>query len=117
MHVARGSIYFMVPHSYPYSVLHYSNIHICYLFYILEDLDIASYADDSAIYTVNGKKESVISTLETSSLLLFGCFNNNFMKVNSDKSHFKMSCTEETTAIIDSLPIDSTKTEVLLGIT
>ena len=107
----------MAPHSYPYSVLHYSNIHICYLFYFLEDLDIASYADDSAIYTVNGKKESVISTLETSSILLFGCFNNNFMKVNSDKSHFKMSCTEETTAIIDSLPIDSTKTEVLLGIT
>ena len=39
------------------------NIHLCDLFYFLEDLDIASYADDTTIYTVNEKKESVISAL------------------------------------------------------
>ena len=39
------------------------------------------------------------------------------MKENSDKSHLIMSCTEATTAMIDGLPIDSSKTEVLLGIT
>ena len=83
----------------------------------MEELDIASCADDTAIYTVNGKKDSVISTLETSSSLLFGWFNNNFMKANSDKSHLIMSCTEATIAMIDGLPIDSSKTEVLLGIT
>ena len=44
------------------------NIHLCDLFYFLEDLDIASYADDTTIYTVN--RESVINTLEASSLLL-----------------------------------------------
>ena len=93
------------------------NIHLCELFYFLEDLDIASYADDTTIYTVNEKKESVISALETSSSLLFGWFNNNFMKTNSDKSHLIMSCIEATTAVIDGLPIDSSKTEVLLGIT
>ena len=32
------------------------NIHLCDLFYFLEDLDIASYADDTTIYTVNEKK-------------------------------------------------------------
>ena len=32
----------------------------------------ASYADDTTTYTVNEKKESVISELETSSSLLFG---------------------------------------------
>ena len=31
-------------------------IHLCDLFYFLEDLDIASYADDTTIYTVNEKK-------------------------------------------------------------
>ena len=61
------------------------NIHLCDLFYFLEDLDIASYADDTTIYTVSEKKESVIRALETSSSLLFGWFNNNFMKANSDK--------------------------------
>ena len=38
------------------------------------------------------------------------------MKANSDKSHLIMSCAEATTAVIDGLPIDSSKTEVLLGI-
>ena len=83
----------------------------------MEDLDIASYADDTTIYTVSEKKESVIRALETSSSLLFGWFNNNFMKANSDKSHLIMSCAEATTAMINGLPIDSSKAEVLLGIT
>ena len=39
------------------------------------------------------------------------------MKGNNDKRHLSMSCPEATTAMIDSLPIDSSKTEVLLGIT
>ena len=93
------------------------NIHLCDLFYFLEDLDIASYADDTTIYMVSEKKESVITALETSSSLLFGWFNNNFMKANSDKGHLIMSCVQATTAMIDGLPIDSSKTEVLLGIT
>ena len=93
------------------------DIHLCDLLYFLEDLDIASYADDTTIYTVSEKKESVIRALEASSSLLFGWFNNNLMKANSDKSHLIMSCAEATTAVIDVLPIDSSKTEVLLGIT
>ena len=32
------------------------NIHICDPFYFLEDLDIASNADDSTVYTVNEKQ-------------------------------------------------------------
>ena len=32
------------------------NIHICDLFYFLEDLDIASNTDDTTICTVNEKK-------------------------------------------------------------
>ena len=89
------------------------NIHLFDLLYFLEDLDIVSYADD--LYGKR-KKESVISALETSSSLLFGWFNNNFMKANSDKIHLIRSCAVATTAMIDGFPIDSSKTEVLLGI-
>ena len=32
------------------------NIHLCDLSYFLEDLDIASYADNTTIYTVSEKK-------------------------------------------------------------
>ena len=113
-------IFYGVPQGFVLGPLLF-NIHLCDLFYFLEDLDIASYADDTTaddtkIYTVNEEKGSVISALETSSSLLFGRFNNNFMKANSDKSHLIMSCIEVTTAMIDGLPTDSSKTEVFLGI-
>ena len=62
-------------------------------------------------------RQTVISAPETSSSLLFEWFNKNFVKANSDKSHFIMSCTEATAAMIDNLHIDSSKSEVLLGIT
>ena len=45
------------------------NTLLCDLFYFLEDLDIACYADDTTIYTVK-EKESAITTLEASSLPL-----------------------------------------------
>ena len=41
------------------------NIHLRDLFYFLEDLDIASYVDDTTLYTVKESKDSVINALET----------------------------------------------------
>ena len=74
------------------------NIHPCDLFYFLDDLDIASYADDTALYTVKKtNKESVINALETSLQKLFKWFKNNFMKANNDKSHLLLSCNEPLT--------------------
>ena len=92
------------------------NIHLCDLFYFLEDLDIGSYADDTTIYTVKENKESVINTLETSSVILFKWFENNFMKANSDKSHLLLSCKQPSTVTIDDTFIESNVKEVLLGI-
>ena len=80
----------------------------------MEDLDIASYADNTTIYTVNEQK-SVISVVETSSSLLFGWFINNFMDLKS-KNHLIMRCAEATTTMTDGFSSDSSKTKVLLGI-
>ena len=93
------------------------NLHLCDLFYFLEDLDIASYADDTIIYTVKENKESVVNALEASSLPLSTWFNNNFMKANSDKSHILLSCSEPSTALIDGSSTESNTKEILLGIT
>ena len=41
------------------------NIHLCDLFYFLDDLDIVSYADDTTLYTVRKNEESVINAIET----------------------------------------------------
>ena len=92
------------------------NIHLCDLFYFLEDLDIASYVDDTTIYAVKENKESVVNALEASSLPFFTWFNNNFMKANSDKSHILLRCSEPSTALIDGCFIESKTKEMLLGI-
>ena len=46
------------------------NIHLCDLFYFLEDFDIASYADDATIYTTEKNEESVIAALKKSFAIL-----------------------------------------------
>ena len=78
---------------------------------------MASYADDTTLYTVKETKVSVINALETSAQKLFKWFSNNFMKANSDKSHLLMSCNGISTPLIDGFSIDSSIKEVLLGIT
>ena len=64
------------------------NIHLSDLFYFLEDLDIASYANDTTINTVTENKEPVINTLEASSLPPLTWFNNNFMKLTVTRVTF-----------------------------
>ena len=93
------------------------NIHFCGLFYFLEDFDVASYADDTTIYTTEKNKESVIAALETSSAILFKWFNNIFLKANNVKSHLLISCKEPSSAIIEGSCIKSSQKELLLGVT
>ena len=92
------------------------NIHLCDLFYFLDNLDIASCADDTTLYTVKTNNESVLNALETSSQKLFKWFKNNFMKANSDKSHLLLSCNEASTLLIDGSSIETNTKEVLVGI-
>ena len=86
------------------------NIHLCGLFYFLEDLDIASHSDYTTIYTVN-KKESVITVFESSSTQLFGSFNNNFMKASNGKK----KCLKERILVVCRLI--AKEKEILLVIT
>ena len=77
-HIVVGKTEYRVPQrSIPCPLLF--NIHLCDLLYLLEDLDIASYVDDKTIHTGKENKESVINTLEASSLPRFTWFNNNFI--------------------------------------
>ena len=83
------------------------NIHLYDLFYFLVNFDIASYADDTTLYTVKANNESVLNALETSSQKLFKWFKNNFMKANSDKSHLLLSCNETSTLVTDGSSIET----------
>ena len=92
------------------------NIHLCDLFYFLENTDIASYADDNTLDSAQKNRETVINTIETSSQVLFDWFSDNFMKAHSGKSHLLMSDTETTHENVDGSMIKSGQKEILLGI-
>ena len=100
------------------------NIFICDMFYFLEGFDIANYADgianyadDSTPYCAGKSAESVANNLEQSSTILFKWLNNNYMKVNTGKSHLLLSGNSRATATIDNSYIESEDEQVLLGIT
>ena len=93
------------------------NIFICDMLYFLEGFDIANYADDSTPYCAGKSAESVVNNLEQSSTILFKWLNNNYMKVNTGKSHLLLSGNSRATATIDNSYIESEDEQVLLGIT
>ena len=93
------------------------NVFICDMFYFLEDFDIANYADDSTPYNADKNIEFVVNNLEHSSSILFKWLNDNYMKVNTDKSHLLVSGNVRATAKIDNSYIESEKEQMLLGIT
>ena len=67
------------------------NIFSTDLSFIIEDTDIASYADDNTPYVSADKIDGVIKSLEEASKILFKWFNDNLMKINSDKCHLLVS--------------------------
>ena len=68
-------------------------------------------------YTQLKKTKSLLLMHQASSLPLYTWFNNNFMKVKSDKNHILLSCSEPSTAPIDGSFIESNTKEIFLGIT
>ena len=59
--------------------------------YFLEDFDIANYEDDTTPYCADKSAKSVVNNLEQSSRILFEWLNNNYMKVNTGRSHLLLS--------------------------
>ena len=57
------------------------------MFYFLEDFDIANYVDDTTPHCADKSTEFVLNNLEQSSTILFEWLNNNYLKVNTGKSH------------------------------
>ena len=111
-----GEILFGVPQGSILGPLLF-NVFICDMFYFLEDFDIANYADDSTPYNADKNIEFVVNNLEQSSSILFKWLSNNYMKVNTNKSHLLVSRNVRATAKIDNNYIESKKEKVLLIIT
>ena len=67
------------------------NIFLCDLFFIMDDIDFTSYADENPPYTIGNNIEVLFSNLQNSSKILFQWVMDNQMKANPDKCHFVCS--------------------------
>ena len=74
------------------------NIYLNDLFFILEDVGICNFADDTTTYISDtttsisdDSLENVLKSLEKSSILAISWFENNYMKLNTDKCHLIVS--------------------------
>ena len=90
-------------------------IFLCDLFYFLEGVVVASYADDTTPYTAN-KNDLVIKEIECFSEFLFKWFDFNYMKINSRKSHILFPGNDNVSANIDNHTIISENKNEPLGI-
>ena len=70
------------------------NIFLADFFFILNDVDIASYADDNTPYFIAGDINGIITSLEKASKALFEWFENNWLKSNADKCHLLVSSSD-----------------------
>ena len=75
------------------------NIFLCDLFLIIENIDIASYADDNTPYTTGNSIEEVIQKLENAARTLCQWFTDNQMKANPDKCHLSYNSNNGVTLI------------------
>ena len=85
------------------------------MFFIIEDTDIASYANDKTPYVVADNIDGVIKILEETSEILFRLFNDNLMKINVDKCHLLVSRNNTAKIKIGNFGITNCKWENLLG--
>ena len=89
------------------------NIFLCDLFLIMENINNASYLDDSTRYTTGNSIEEVIQKLENFAKALFQWFRDNQMKANRDKYHFLCSSNSEVSLTIENQKIKNSKFEKL----
>ena len=64
------------------------NIYLNDLFYILNDVDICNYADDTTPNVCDSSLKVVIEKLEKSSQLAIKWFSHNYIKLNTEKCEF-----------------------------
>ena len=92
------------------------NIFLCDLFFIMNEVDFASYADDNTPFFIGEDVDDVISKLQNASKTLFQWFNDNQMKANPDKCHFICSSNAKKDILIENQNINNSAREKLLGV-
>ena len=73
------------------------------MFFVMNDIDFASYADENTPYVSSDSIEDVIRILENDYIKLFKWYSNNMMKANKDKCHLIVSSNEHVSMKLDNI--------------
>ena len=92
------------------------NIFMCDLFFIVNNIDFASYADDNTPYATGNSMDDVVLKLENTSKTLFQWFKNNQLKANPDKCHFICSSSNTVNLTVENEKLQNSRCEKLLGV-
>ena len=90
------------------------NIFLADLFFILNKIDIAHYADDDN--NVSNDNNGLIKSLEEGSKESYKWFDDNLMKRYPDKYHLLVSTSDNVVIKIENFQIENAKRKQLLGI-
>ena len=110
-------IYCLVFSEGPFQVQFYLSFFLSDLFYICNDLDDASYADDTIPYVCRQNYAEAIEFLEPTINRPLTWFKNNELIENSGKSNFLVSPYQKISLKMLGSTIESSPSEELLGIT
>ena len=88
---------------------------MCNLFFIVESIDRANYADDTP-YVYLEDVDLIIEKLEVKANEIFQWFNENAMKLNAVKCHLLITANEERDISIGVEKIQNSKSEKLLRV-
>ena len=84
---------------------------------MMDDVNIANYADDNTSFVSGDTPLTVITSLENATEKLLKWFANNYMKANHDKCHLLMSTLTPISIKIKDYIIRNSDNEKLLGVT
>ena len=84
---------------------------------MIDDIDIANYADDNTPFVPGHTPLNVITSLENAAEKPFEWFTNNHMKANQDKCHLLMSTFTPISIKVKDYIIKNSDYEKLLGVT
>ena len=84
--------------------------------FVIEDTDIANYANANTPYVSADNIDGVIKSLEEASEILFKCFSDNLMKINADKCHLLVTTNNTVKIKTGNFDITNSKNKKLLGV-
>ena len=93
------------------------NIFLCDMFFMVDNIDIASYADDNTPYSVGKSQCDLEIKLQIASVKVFKWFHKNCLKANQDKCHFLSSLDINKMFSLPACILQNSNSQKLLGVT